>query len=138
MATISNRALKITHDHRKNTANPVVTCTVRFSTLELCQMKNCPEARLFKLKCQLWGADISVGEWWRGSDDYLYTYNDVNYFPDPTPSASEPRTFDVTVGEGLLDEDWLGTDEIYGLLLLYNLLTGTVIKKRTNVVSHSF
>lgn len=137
MATISNRDLKITHDHRKKLAHPIVRCTVNFSPLELCQMKNCPGEKLFKLKCQLWGADISVGEWWFGSDDFLWTYSDVYYFPDPTPSASEPRTFDVTFGEGVLDEDW-GTDEIYGVLRLYNLSAGTVIKRKTKVVSHSF
>ncbi len=131
MATITNRVLKITHDHKKKTANPIVTCTVRFSTLELCQMKNCPEARLFKLKCQLWGDD----PWW---DDFLYTYNNVYFFPDGNPAASENRMFDVTVGEGLLDEDWWGKDEIYGKLILYNLLSGVQIRKNTNVVSHSF
>ena len=131
MANITNRVLKITHDHKKKTANPIVTCTVNFSTLELCQMKNCPEARSFKLKCQLWGDDPF-------SDDYLYTYNDVYFFPDAGPSASENRMFDVTVGQGLLDEDWWGKDEIYGRLMLYNLATGVIIRKNTNVVHHSF
>lgn len=131
MASITNRVLKITHDHKKRTANPIVTCTVNFSVLELCQMRNCPEARFFKLKCQLWGDDPF-------SDDFLYTYSDVYFFPDSAPSASENRMFDVTVGEGLLDEDWLGKDEIYGKLMLYNLSTGVVIRKNTNVVQHSF
>jgi hypothetical protein len=43
----------------------------------------------------------------------------------------------VTLGEGVLDEDW-GQDEIYGKLLLTNLSTATQITKKTNEVHHSF
>lgn len=133
MASITDAKLTITHDHRKKTAQPVVTCTVRFTELELCLMKACPKQRLFKLKCQLWGQDSGL----TGSDDFLYTYDSAYFFPDATPSASESRTFDVVVGEGLLDED-IGTDEIYGKLLLFNLFTSVQITKKTNVVSHNF
>jgi hypothetical protein len=96
-------------------------------------MRACPEERMFVLKCQLWGADSGFF----GSDDFLYTYGDVFSFPDGSPSSPEDRTFDVTVGESLLDEDW-GKDEVYGKLILRNLFTMVEKRKNTNVVSHSF
>ena len=133
MATITDAQLRITHDHEKRTARPVVTCKVNFTGMEYCLMKGCPEQNMFKLRCQLWGADSGL----TGADDYLYTYGTVYFFPDPTPAGTESRTFDVTVGEGVLDEDW-GTDEVYGKLILYNLFTLTSIKKKTNTVSHRF
>jgi hypothetical protein len=30
----------------------------------------------------------------------------VFFFPDATPMGSETRTFEVVLGEGVLDEDW--------------------------------
>jgi len=106
---------------------------VNFTALELCQMKACQDTRLFKLKCQLWGADSGL----TFGDDFLFTYSDVFFFPDPTPTATESRTFTVLLGEGVLDEDW-GQDEVYGLLKLTNLSTLVQVKKKTNTVSHSF
>lgn len=133
MATITERKLTIAHDHNKKTASVRVTCKVNFTQLELCQMKACPESRLFKLKCQLWGEDSGL----TFGDDFLYTFSDVYYFPDGTPTASESRSFSVVVGEGLLDEDW-GQDEVYAKLILTNLSTLVAVKKNTNTVSHSF
>ena len=133
MASIWDATLAITHDHRKKTAHAVVTCKVYFTGMELCLMTSCPEQRMFKLKCQLWGKDSGL----TGADDYLYTYGTVYYFPDPTPSSPETRSFEVTVGEGLLDEDW-GEDEVYGKLILYNLFTTVTITKKTNTVTHWF
>ena len=133
MAALTNVKLTISHDHTKKLVTPVVTCTVRFSTLELCQMEQCARHRWFKLKCQLWGED----GFFTGADDYLWTYSDIYYFPDGNPTASEDRKFSVTVGEGVLDEDW-GRDEVYGKLLLYNLATGAVGTRKTNVVKHYF
>ena len=133
MATITNAKLVLTHDHRKRTVQAVVTCNVNFTALEQCQMKTCPETRFFKLKCQLWGAD----SWLTGADDFLFTYANAFFFPDPTPTATETRKFDVLLGEGVLDEDW-GQDEVYGLLKLVNLSTLVQVTKKTNTVSHSF
>ena len=133
MANITNAKLTIAHDHTKKTARPVVKCDVNFTEQELCQMKNCAGSRFFKLKCQLWGEDSGL----TGADDFLYTYSDVFYFPDASPTGTETRTFDVTVGEGLLDEDW-GQDEVYGRLKLVNLYTLAEVTKKTNTVSHNF
>jgi hypothetical protein len=133
MATITNANLQLAHDHRKKTVQATVKCSVNFTALELCQMKACKEARMFKLKCELWGADSGL----TGADDHLFTYSDVVFFPDPTPTSSENRTFDVLLGEGVLDEDW-GQDEVYGRLKLGNLITLVNVTKKTNQVSHSF
>ena len=132
MASITNAQLSISHDHGKKTAQPIVRCSVNFTETELCMMKTC-SGRLFKLKCQLWGSDSGL----TGADDHLYTYDAVHYFPDASPSSPEARTFTVTLGEGVLDEDW-GEDEVYGKLLLQNLFTGVQIKKNTNTVEHHF
>ena len=67
----------------------------------------------------------------------MYTYSDVFSFPDGSPSSPESRTFDVTVGESLLDEDW-GKDEVYGKLILRNLFTMVEKRRNANEVSHSF
>jgi hypothetical protein len=133
MAAITNRKLDLAHDHEKKIVKAVVTCDVNFTELELCQMKTCRGTRLFKLKCQLWGADGGL----TGADDFLFTYSNVFFFPDPSPAVAESRRFEVLLGEGVLDEDW-GEDEIYGLLKLVNLSTLVEVKKKTNTVSHHF
>lgn len=133
MATITNRKLSLKHDHTKKTVLATVTCDVNFTALELCQMKTCAMSRLFKLKCQLWGADSGL----TGADDFLFTYSSVFFFPDSTPAATESRKFEVLLGEGVLDEDW-GEDEVFGLLILVNLSSLVQITKKTNTVSHSF
>ena len=133
MASISNAVLTLAHDHTKKTVRATVKCRVNFTTLELCQMKTCAGSSLFKLKCQLWGEDSGL----TGADDFLYTYTSVYYFPDAGPTAAEDRTFEVTLGEGVLDEDW-GEDEVYGLLKLVNLSSMVQVTKKTNTVSHSF
>lgn len=133
MATITNATLTLTHDHTKQTVRAVVKCDVNFTALEQCQMKACARMRYFKLKCQLWGADSGL----TGGDDFLFTYSNVFFFPDPTPTGTENRVFDVLLGEGVLDEDW-GQDEVYGLLKLVNLSTLVEVKKKTNTVAHSF
>jgi len=134
VATITNAQLSIRHDHEKKLAHVKVTGSVRFSELELCQMRNCEQANVFKLKCQLWGADSP------DPDDFLYTMGTVYYFPDGSPTTTETRDFEVTLGEGVLDEDgWIRPkDEVYARLRLYNLLTGTSIQRNSNTVEHYF
>ena len=134
MATITNAVLSLTHNHEKKTVRAVVRCTVNFTPLELCQMKTC-SGRWFKLKCQVWGSEKA--EPWFGGDDLLFTYANVFFFPDATPAATETKTFDVLLGEGVLDEDW-GRDEVYGKLILVNLATLVSISKKTNIVPHHF
>ncbi|MEM7163485.1 MAG: hypothetical protein AAF487_13705 [Bacteroidota bacterium] len=97
-------------------------------------MKSCEKAKLFKLKCEIWGDDERFLE--VGKNDKLYTIPRVIYFPDSSPSGTETITFTDTVGEGVLDEDkwWRPKDEIFGKLKLTNLLTGLTSSRDTNVV----
>lgn len=129
MATISNANLQVSHDHTKKTARVIVTAMVNFSAYELSEIR---QGLRFKLRCRLWGSDSGL----TGADDALYAFPS-KYFPDSTPSASEKAVFDVTLGEGVLDED-IGTDEVYGRLTLINLYTLTRVSKRTNEVAHNF
>jgi hypothetical protein len=80
---------------------------------------------------ELHGSGLTFG------DDFLFTYSNVFFFPDGSPTASEDRTFEVLLGEGVLDEDW-GQDEVYALFQLVNIYTTTEVKKKSNTVSHSF
>ena len=133
MAKIMNAVLSLSHDHTKKTVRAVAKCTVKFSELELCEMKTCNIANMFKLKCKLRGKDSGL----TGSDDQLFTYPSATFFPDADPTSAEHRTFDVLLGEGVLDEDW-GQDEVYARFQLVNLYTLVSISKDSNVVSHSF
>ncbi|HEX8283897.1 MAG TPA: hypothetical protein VF588_11110 [Pyrinomonadaceae bacterium] len=112
----------------------MVKCKVNFTRLELCQMKTCNQIKLFKLKCQLWGADDGFFD---RTDILLFTYSNVFFCPDATPNANENAAFEVAVGEGVLYED-TRTDEIFGRLLLTNLYTQMQVTKKTSQVSHSF
>ena len=134
MARITDRILNLTHDHTKKTVRAVAKCKVKFTALEQFQMNGAPQGSFFKLKCQLWGG---VGGFLDIGEEVRFTYTDVFYFPDSTSAAIESRTFDVVVGEGVLDED-LGTDEIFALFKLVNLSTLVEVKRRSDPVSHNF
>jgi hypothetical protein len=129
MATLSKPSLSINHDHNKKLAKVVVTGKITYSEYELNQMK---DGLKYKLKCALWGEDSGL----TGADDHLFTLPS-KYFPDSSPAMVENYKFEVTLGEGVLDEDW-GTDEVYAQLKLVNLYTLIAVTKNSNVVSHSF
>lgn len=129
MASISNPTLQITHDHTKKTARVIVSATVQFSPYEMNEIR---EGLKFKLKCRLWGSDSGL----TGANDPLFAFPS-KYFPDTTPSAVEKVSFDVTLGDGALDED-LGTDEIFARLTLVNLYTLTNVTRKTNTIVHNF
>jgi hypothetical protein len=129
VATLSKPTLSITHDHARKLANVKVAGKITFTQFELAQMK---DGLRFKLKCTLWGADSGL----TGADDFLYALSS-KYYPDASPSQIENYTFEVTLGEGVLDEDW-GTDEVYAKVRLINLYTLVAVTKNSNTVSHSF
>jgi hypothetical protein len=131
MATITDARLTINHDRAKKLAHTTVTCRVRFTPQEEALMRALPDVNVFKLKCQFWGEDPL-------SDDHLTTSGDVYYFANSTPAPTEDRTFTDTYGEGVLDEDPEGGDEIRGKLVLENLVTRERFTKRTNLVHHGF
>jgi hypothetical protein len=132
MNSISNAVLTIAHDHVKKLAKVKVTCRVNFGAVEYGLMKAAP-GQWFKLSCRLRGADGLIFL----ADDNLYTITPPFFFPDASATQNETRTFEVTVGEGVLNED-VGTDEVYARLELVPLVFGTLVTKNTNTVSHSF
>ncbi len=134
MATITNANLSLKRDAIKKLVSVKLTAKINFTELELCMMKTCKDSRLFKVKGQLWGEDSIF---FTGNDDFLYTFPNTIPFPDSTPNSTEVVTFETTVGENLLDEDW-GRDEVYGKILLYNNLANTVLQKKSNVVTGWF
>jgi len=129
MATLSKPSLSINHDHNKKVGKVMVTGKITFTEFEMNQMK---EGLKFKVKCALWGEDSGL----TGDDDHLFTLTN-KYLPDASPTAVENYKFEVTVGEGVLDEDW-GTDEVYAKVTLINLYTLVAVSKSSNIVSHSF
>ena len=132
MARIANAHLSISLDNKKKLVTPVVKCRIEFTGLELCMMKSCPKEEMFKLKCELWGFDPLR------PDEKRWVYNDLYYFPDATIAANENRSFEVILGEGVLDEDLNDEDEIYGLVRLTNLLSNSSRSRRTNIVQMVF
>jgi len=134
MATITKADLAISRDTGKHLATPVVSCRMTFTAAELALMKLLTGQRVYKLSCELWGAD----SWPLGGDDKRFRYPTVYFFGDATPTANESRTFTVTLGQGVLDED-IGSDEIYAKLILANVLfPGPAVVRKTNEVSASF
>jgi hypothetical protein len=132
---IKEASLTITHDPEKSLAHPVVTCKVKFTDIELCMMKNCPEQRMFKLMAELWTDNSFWPEvyqnWFFGPDKCVYNYQDMFWFPDPSPTRIESRTFDDgNIGESRLDQEW-GPDEIYGVVTLLNRFTNAMVAKKT-------
>ena len=86
MATITTARLSISRDRSRKTATPMVTCGVSFTPFEINQMK---QGLRFRLKCQLWGADSGL----TGGDDLLFTYPNLKFFPDASPTGTEEVTF---------------------------------------------
>jgi hypothetical protein len=127
MVIILNEKLIINHDHNKKLAEVDVSGELRFTPQELYQM-NTNGKRLFKLKCELWGKDIVT-------NDKLFIFNPLKYFPDISPSICETFIFREILGEGVLDED-LGKDRVYARLILTNLSNGNQIIDKTDSVSH--
>lgn len=135
MASISSQKLVIVHDHVKKTARCHVTAKIKFDAFEMNQMAAGAKC---KVKCQLWGADSGL----TGSDDYLYTYGNVYFFADTSPSATENVDFDIVLGEGVLNEDDATggfVDEVYGKILLSSVHLPSANKAaNTNTISHNF
>ncbi|MFB5599936.1 MAG: hypothetical protein ACE5SW_06890 [Nitrososphaeraceae archaeon] len=127
MVIILNEKLIINHDHNKKLSQVAVSGEIRFTPQELYQM-NTNGKCLFKLKCELWGKDIVT-------NDKLFIFNPLKYFPDISPTICEKFTFKEILGEGVLDED-LGKNEVYARLILTNLANGNQIIDKTETVSH--
>lgn len=126
MASITDARLAITIDAGTKMAKCIVTAKVNFSAYEMAEMK---EGLRFRLDCQLWEDDPV----W---DDFIYTYAS-KYFPDSSPAATEPVSFEVSLKKDRLNQD-IGTDEVFGKLKLVNLYTNVKVTKNTNTISYKF
>ena len=134
MANLSNLVLVLNRDKARKIVNVKVTGNVNFTGLELCMMKQCKESAHFKLKCKLYGEDTPF---FTGADDLLFIFPNVILYPDANPSGTESFSFQTTVGESLLNEDW-GQDEIYAKAELTNNLSLNTVAKKSNVVTGWF
>lgn len=131
MASIVSATLKITVSSNKVT--PVVSYKLSFTQGDLNLMKQYPN--LFRVRCELWGADSGFN----GSDDKLFVYPVTRYYPDGTPGTLEEGSFTATLNKGAeLDEDWESRDEVYGRIALVNSFCGVTIYKKSNEVSGAF
>jgi hypothetical protein len=137
MPTITNPVLTLTRHAAQQTVQCKVTATVTFNGFEQIQMQH---GLRFRLRCSLWGKDIHEAP--LSTDDSLFVYNQVKYFPDGTPTPNETVVFDDILAQGLLNEDpnVLGNliDEVYAQLKLTDLTTGGVLTVPTNVCTGIF
>lgn len=128
MASIMSAVLNLTHNHTKKTVLAVATCKVQFTPYEVKEMK---EGLRFKLKCSLSGNNPGPG-------NLLFIYPLPRFFPDQSPTPAESATYEVTLGEGVLDEDVVGADDILATFTLTNLYTKNISSKKSNLVFHFF
>ena len=115
MANIENQTLSIQLNPSGQQATVVVVAQVTFGPNE--------NPLTSRLNCRIIGDDPIV-------DDFLFSF-DTHFFTE-FGAAQEVRFERDNVSRNLLNEDIIGADEIVGELTL-NLVTGTPIKKRTNV-----
>ncbi len=137
MSIISDEKLTIHHDPIKKTARVVVVCKVQFTELDNYFFEWHPNAKMFRLYCQIWGENRSLN---KCCDFYLYTYPEVYYFSKRKLNSSERRSFsrlylkNLNVGDSLFRKDDR-FDEIYGKLFLENFMTMFQDVKITHVIS---
>ena len=131
MPYLSNCTLTTKRDSAKKLIAVTAKATVNFSTLERSFMSLFPAERYYRLKCKLYGEDG-----WLDQDNVLYVFTDAFYFPDGTvPDGTERRTFEVTLGEGVLDED-LGRDEVYARFSIYSYLASRTVSRMDTETVH--
>jgi hypothetical protein len=130
MAALGNARLTLTRDTAKKTVRAVATVRITFTQFEVNQMQ---QGLQFRLRAKLMGADSGLF----GADDDLFTYTPAKFYPDATPNSVENATFDVTLGEEVLNED-LGTDEIYATFELTNLFTLVRVNRKSPEVTGNF
>jgi hypothetical protein len=122
MVSIINKTLSIKRAGGER-FKVLVECDINFSELDICQMNTCGGGgsegpQLFKLRCNLWGADSGL----TGDDDQLHTFQELKYYPASGSGATEHAIFEEDIPADTLNED-VGGDEIYAEFILYNLYT---------------
>ena len=120
MAEMTNVRMEVHPDPQTQTARVLVKCDLHFEDRELEIMKRQPELIYFQLFCRLLGKDLGRLRDkvpYINTDDWIYTYA-TQFFPDETPSPVESVCFDTRLGFRLLNEDLIGSDEVYAQLIL--------------------
>lgn len=138
MASITNARLAITPSWMTQTARVRVTCEVHFTEDEVAKMSRKPVRMYFSLNCSLYGHDAAHPKV-KGWHDELYTFAS-RILPSGAPAPAEEVTFEATLSQNLLNEDVVGTDEIYGQLELRGWIgfKGCFESAQTNVISYAF
>jgi hypothetical protein len=116
MAYLENVRLAIYPDLATQTAKVTARCEVCFSEGEIAIMRRRPEYIYFQIDCRLLGKDFNRIDF-LDSDDWIYTYP-TKFFPAENINQVEPVCLEATLSLGLLNEDVIGTDEIYARLML--------------------
>lgn len=123
MAGMVGPTLTLTRDRATKTVRAVATCRINFNDFELVAME---QGAHFRLRAKLFGADPG------GADD-LFTFNPHKIYPDATPGDVEDATFEETLGEEVLDEDFgVAVDEIFATFELFSQVTGGVVVQRSS------
>jgi hypothetical protein len=129
MAGMVNPVLTLTRDRATKTVRAVATCRINFNEFELRAMQQ--GTLQFRLRAKLFGADSSLPN----VDGDLFTFTPAKFYPDATPNAVEDATFEETLAEELLDEDYLGTDEVVTTFELMNQPGSKVLRRNSPQVS---
>lgn len=138
MASIANARLAITPDWMTQTANVRVTCDVRYTQEEVAQMQRKPGLMYFSIYCWLYGHDASHPKL-KGLQDELYSFTSYA-LPRGEPAEVEEVVFEATLSQNLLNEDVVGSDEIYAEINLRGWIgfKGLYDEATTNVISYAF
>jgi hypothetical protein len=134
MATILNPKLEIFPNLEQRIARVTVSLELHFTDQELKIMRSSPNHIFFQLTCHLYGKDLDRLPY-LNEDDWIYTYP-TEYFPDRTPEKVENVRLESVLGLNLLNEDVIGTDELYAQLILRGRMRfkDTVAITQTDVV----
>lgn len=116
--------LTMERDKAKGVVHVRVKCDIDQSPLALAMMATFPDERLVKLRCKLYGADP-----WPDQDNVLYTFTTLIYLPNGDLQRTITVEWSDTVGEGVLDEDVVGKDEIFPRVILHNYLSGSTFHR---------
>lgn len=138
MVSISNARLAITPNWKDQTARVRVTCEVHFTEEEVAYMSRKPGRMYFSLYCWLYGHDASLPKLSRLHDE-LYAFSS-RILPSGEPVEMEEVTFETTLSQNLLNEDVVGSDEIFAQVELHGWIRfkGLFEVARTNVISYAF
>ena len=98
---------KLTIKLVSGSSNAEVTATVKaaFTAFDKALIKL---GLTFRMKCKLWGADSGFN----GDNDDLFSFTNQLVTSDGTV------TFKQTIPRAVLDEDWIGNDEIFARFTL--------------------